>query len=155
MKQTLCQRVNYLFGQLWGHVEPWMPMLRRTHHTTVIWALELQERQQRQLRESHKNEIARLEKTIEAISEKAARINWDHTTYGHYEFTMVLNSEMFAGYGGYDDALNLMAKVTGQRVEGEIRSSRFVKAARERENERFRRKYSYNPFEQCNESVTA
>lgn len=152
MKPTLCQRVNDLFGKLCGGVEPWVPMLRRTHHKTVIWALELQERQQRQLRESHKNEIARLEKTIEAISEKAARINWDRCPiFGHYEFTLVLDSEMFAGYGGHDEALRLLAKVTGQRVECEIRSSRFVTAAREREHERFKRNIS----ERYHESTTA
>lgn len=120
-------------------------MFRRTYHTAVIWALELQERQQTQLRESHKTEIARLEKTIEAISDKAARINWDcNRSVGSYQFTMVLDSEMFAGYGGRDESLRLLAKVTGHRVEAEICSSRFVKAAREREYKRYNEHYTSN-----------
>lgn len=109
----------------------------------------------REQRESHKAEIARVEKTVQAISEKAASINWDRcVSRDGYQFTMVLNSEMFAGYGGRDEALQLLAKVTGQRVECEIRSSRFVKAARDREYERFSRKYEYNPFERYHEPIS-
>lgn len=106
------------------------------------------EAQLRAHREIHKAEIARIEKTVEAISEKAARIKWDHDgILDHYQFTMVLDGRMFAGYGGRDEELRMLGKVTGYRVEAEIVSSRFVKSARDRELQRLRQKLSYNPFE--------